>query len=347
MFAPQQYLTWLIPYYGRIRYDLATSSAASPDLARLLPLPALDDYNALNTLKETLAHHYALPTTDVQLTLGTSQALFITLAHLLKPGDRVLVEHPTYEPLWAVPQALGARVEFLQRGNDWDLTAKQLAPWTGQGVRALVLSDPHNPSGAVLTTAQILELARWCEAEGAWLVVDEVYQDFLSPQLTTHRHLHPRIIALSSLTKVYGLGALRCGWLFAPPEIVQGTEAVLRYLNGSNPPACAALGLAALAHREYFWQLSQTRARTNFQLVEQWLAQQPNLTWQAPKQGVFGFVRAERDLRPVLEQGCADHGVLAVPGVFFGEPHGFRLSWGADPEVVQTGLQLLSQVLAK
>lgn len=341
MFKQQQYLTWLIPYYGRIQFDLATSSAPNPGLRCLEPFPPLDDYGAAPRLRADLAQRYHLPLEEVQLTLGTSQGLFATLAYVLKPGDRVLVECPTYEPLWSIPEVLGAQVDFLPRSADGSI---DLTPWSGQGIKVVLLANPHNPSGVVLPMAHLLRLAEWCAQEGAWLLIDEVYVDFGQPELVTHRHLHPRIITVSSLTKVYGLGALRCGWVLAPPQIAQGVEDVTRYLNGSNPPGCAALGLAALAHRDWFWQLSQERARVNFPLVADWVSQQPALTWEAPSQGLFGFVRHQEavDLRALIERGCEELGVLVVPGEFFGAPDGFRISWGAEPGIVAAGLERLS-----
>ncbi|WP_281067923.1 aminotransferase class I/II-fold pyridoxal phosphate-dependent enzyme [Anthocerotibacter panamensis] len=155
------------------------------------------------------------------------------------------------------------------------------------------------------------------------------------------------MLTVNSLTKVYGLSWARCGWVFAPPAVTRAIGHVLLTTAGSAPPSSAALGLAAFAAHEQLWQRSHQWATTNFQRVKQWLDAQPHLYWQAPPHGLFGFVwhRSGENLRSRIEQGCADRGVLVVPGQFFGAPTGFRLAWSCHETLLETGLQQLEAVM--
>jgi len=338
MFVPQQYLAWAGAYYGRARYDLASSGFPDQPQDWLTEPLLANDYGATGRLVQHLGELYNLPSSEITLTLGTSQALFAALAALVEPGARVLVEKPSYEPLWAIPQALGAEVVFFERFEPLDdLPA----------AKVLVVTNPHNPTGAVWSDAQLTELAEKCQRQGTVLLIDEVYRDFQDLTPTTTRKLHPNIVAVSSLTKVYGLGWARVGWLFAPAELTQRAWGILKYLSGNNPPLCAALGLQALAKREAFWQQSHQRATENLKIVGAWLSQQPHLRWQAPPYGLFGFVwhRSGEDLRPRIEAGCREQEVLVVPGSFFGDPRGFRLAWSQPADQVRAGLDQLTQVM--
>ncbi len=341
MFTPDGYLTWISRVYPQIRYDLATSGMASPGMSWIKEILPLDDFGSNVRFQEALAQSYALDPQGIVLTLGTSQALFAVLAALLGPGDRVLVEHPVYEPLWSIPQALGAEVTFFQRSTGFEA----LDP---QGYKVVVVSDPHNPTGHVLAAPQLQDLGERCQQAGAWLLIDEVYRDFLAPTLTTARKLHPQILTVSSLTKVYGLGWIRAGWIFAPVAVSTRSQGILRSLTGNNPPATAALAYAAWQQRELFWQLSHQRAMLNRRIVEQWLLTQPQLSWDPPPAGLFGFIRhsSGADLRPRIEEGLRDHGVLVIPGSFFGDPTGFRLGWSCDSDQLWAGLERLAKVLS-
>ncbi len=348
IFAPQQYLAWANQYYGQVRFDLATSGLPDPAPDWLTQQPVLDDYQISQQFTEKLASLYDLNPAEIVLTLGTSQALFVAMAAVLSPGERVLVEYPTYEPLWAIPATLGCTVQFFARHQDGGLDWEAMTTELKLGAKLVVLTNPHNPFGLTLPDQLIVELAGLCERYGAWLLVDEVYRDFAEWRLTTSRQLHPNILAISSLTKVYGLSWLRCGWLLAPEAVSTRGKSVVRYVSGNNPPVAHALGRIAFEQRSLLWQHSQTRAKTNFPLVTAWLKTQPNLTWTAPASGLFGFVRhrSGHDLRPLIEAGLQQQGVLVAPGSFFGDASGFRLSWGIKPEQLPDALERLDKVVA-
>ena len=169
--------------------------------------------------------------------------------------------------------------------------------------------------------------------------------DDLEPGRTA-RSLADNVIAISSLTKCYGLGLQRVGWLLGPPDIVASAEAALLSTCGHLPVAHANIGAQAFA------ELPRLAAHTKASLGEKramaraWTAK-VGAHWSDPCEGLFGFcsIPGRGDLRQPIET-AAKAGVLVAPGVFFGQPNGFRLSWATTTEAeFAAGLALLETQL--
>jgi aspartate/methionine/tyrosine aminotransferase len=280
---------------------------------------------------------------------GTSLANHLAMATILQPGDEVLLEDPTYGLLADTARYFGAVIRRFPRRRedqfqpDWDALRQALTPRT----RLIILTNLHNPSSARVPDERLSALAEEAGKAGAWVLVDEVYLDatFDSAAVTAHRW-HDRIIATSSLTKVYGLSGLRCGWVVAQPELIE----VMWRLNDlfGVIPAHAAERLSLLALQ----RLPQIRARSRQLLSlnrERWNA----------------FVSARADLEtgplefgtvvfPRLREGGVDrlceilrerYETTVAPGHFFGVPDSFRVGLGLPGEVFDEGLRRLGEAL--
>ncbi len=179
-----------------------------------LSTPNGDGYAPLVT---SIADHYGVSTDRVTTAPGCSGANFVAIAALVGAGDDVLVEQPTYDPLLGVARLMGASVRRFDRrfeqGYDLDLDA--LGSLVTPRTRLIVLSRPHNPTGALVADATLLEVGRLAARSGAHVLVDEVYLDsanLLRPEAERGRPaatLDGPFISTSSLTKSYGLAGLR------------------------------------------------------------------------------------------------------------------------------------------
>ena len=161
---------------------------------------------------------------------------------MLSPGDEVLVEHPGYEPLTRAAEGLGAVVRTFERRAEegFRVVPERVAAAVTPRTRVIVVTNLHNPSGVRTPDATLRELAQIAEARGAYLLVDEVYAPFDElPEdgvfRTSARKLAPNVVAVSSLTKCYGLGMHRIGWVLGPSEIVERAEAAMIATCGHLP----------------------------------------------------------------------------------------------------------------
>ena len=356
MFAPVRYIAWASKFYGKVPFDLATSGipyASWSDLG--VPEPALDDAEAYARFRESLAVYNDVPAAEVVPALGTSHAAFLAYCALLSPGDEVLVEHPGYEPLTRTAEGLGAVVRTYERRSDegFAVSPERVAAAVTPRTRVIVVTNLHNPTGVRAPDATLRELAGIAEARGAYLLVDEVYAPFDElPEdgvfRGSARKLAPNVIAVGSLTKCYGLGMHRIGWVLGPAEIVERAETAIVATAGHLPLSHAARGAVATAKVGVLATRARAILAEKRELAAGWARTIPHAHWSAPTSGLFGLVTLEGagDLLPRIESWAGDHGVLVGAGSFFGVENGFRLSWASLPKAkFEEGLGKLSALL--
>src|SRR5580692_6612094 len=245
MFAPTRYLAWARRFYGQARYDLASSGMPTFPLAELgVPEASrLDDPTGWMRLRQAIAHYNDVPEGEAITALGTTHATWLALATLLSPGDAVLVEDPAYEPLLRTAEGVGAEVIRFARAPEsgFALDPQRVArAWTPR-TRAVLLSQLHNPSGHRASNEALVAVAKHAAERGAFLVVDEVYSPFdaladaAGVFRASARKLAANVVAVGSLTKCYGLGPERIGWILAPEEIVARAEVTMTCSAGALP----------------------------------------------------------------------------------------------------------------
>jgi aspartate/methionine/tyrosine aminotransferase len=356
MFAPVRYIEWATRFYGKVPFDLATSGipyASWSDLGATEP--PLDELSAYPRFREALARYNDVASAEVVPALGTSHAVFLAYAAMLSPGDEVLLEHPGYEPLTRTAEGLGAVIRTYERRADegFAVVPQRVAAAITPRTRVIVVTNLHNPSGVRVPDVTLRELAAIAEARGAYLLVDEVYAPFDElPEdgvfRTSARKLAPNVVAVASLTKCYGLGMHRIGWLLGPSEIVERAETAIVATAGHLPLAHAARGAVATANVGALAKRARAILAGKRDIAAQWATTLPGARWSAPTSGLFGLVTLEGagDLLPRIESWANDHGVLVGAGSFFGVPNGFRLSWATLPrDKFEEGLAKLATLI--
>ncbi len=357
-FVPIRYLAWARREFHAARYDLASSGTPELPAAELGPPPAPDDYGAWGRYIAALSRRYGVPEAEIVPANGASGGVFIAYAALCRRGDCLLVETPAYEPLVANAEALGLKVERFarRREQNFALDPEAIARAAGPGVRAVVVSDLHNPSGVAAGTDALAELARLLEPRGTFLLVDEVYGDLRALDAPgaprSARGLGPNVAAIGSLTKQFGVAWARAGFAFLPPKAAARAREVVTHAAGHLPPVTAAYGELALARVDALERRRRALLAGKRALVDAWVARHANhLAWAPPHpEAPFGFVY-ELDGRPHdlierLERGAREHGVVVAPGEFFGEPSAFRLAWNLPAADLPEALLRLELALA-
>jgi len=305
-------------------------------------------------LKEEIARKYGVRPDQVLVPGGGSSLCnFLFAAALLKPGEQALVETPTYEPLLSTIASTGAQIVALPRpaGRGFDIDFDEFCALMHPPVKLAVLTRLHNPSGKDISVELLRCMGQKAEEIGAYVLVDEVYLDFLpADKCPPAALIHPRLITTSSLTKVYGLGDLRLGWGIAPADLIWQCWRINNVL-GVVPPAVPdqiALELFQGGGLERILTWAKRRSREHWAIVEQFLSQigssasnRFGLQWVKPDEGIFVFVR-------LTDGGEADkfaaylkdkYRTLIMPGRYFDQGDGFRLGFGTDPDELREGLK--------
>ncbi len=337
------------------RYDLAGSNLAGctledlPGARELVELngPNLDGYAPL---VEAIAARYGTTPEHVATGGGTSGANFLAFAALVRPGDDVLVERPAYDPLRGALRLLGARVLHFDRlfEEQWAVDPERVRRALTPATRLIVVTSPHNPSGAVIAPDVLAKLGRIAEGSRAHVLVDEVYRDAVyrdrPPPAAT---LGDALISTSSLTKAYGLGGLRAGWVIAAPRTAEAVRRVRDVVDGNA--AFPADRLAAFA----FQHIARLEARAcgilapNLERLAAFVEQREELEWVRPLGGTVAFprVRGMTDTRPFAERLQRERETAVVPGAFFDAPAHIRIAFGCSRERLEGGLAALGAAL--
>lgn len=293
-----------------------------------------------------LAERYGVGEDQVLCTTGATGALSLVYRALLRPGDRVLVEQPAFDIFHTLARNQGCAVDRFERTGpcftiDPDVLAAAIRPET----RLIVVSNLHNPSG--MPTPNLAALALFAQARGIHLVVDEVYADYAGEPLTPAVQLSPHAISISSLTKTYGLGTLRCGWIVASAE----TTGRIRALSDESEfglsnlaHAVAALVLERPAIFDGYRAGIMARARPIIESYhDHWLS--AGLVEGAlPEGSCIAFPRLvgiEDTL--AFSEWLADRcGVIVAPGEYFGRRGHVRIGFARAPADIDYGLQALT-----
>lgn len=356
------YMRWA-KEHAAARYNLANSGLLGCSAADLEIRPGDVEVNGANRdgyppLLAAIAARYGVTPEQVVTAPGTSGANFLAFAALVEPGDEVLVEQPTYEPLLAALGFLGARVRRFGRrfesgyGIDRDEIRSLLAASAG-AVRLVVLANPHNPSGVLLPPAEVAALARLAGEAGAHLLVDEVYRDIwfetLEGMPPSHVHLGPNVLATSSLTKSYGLSGLRCGWILAAPEVARRLRLAKDLMQAVDSVPSDTLAAAAFRQLPRLAARSRALLEPNMVQIRSFLAAHEEwLETVLPERSmtVFPRLRKEETSEP-LHAWLRERETSIVPGSFFDSPRHFRLGFAVEPENVERGLAELSAGLRR
>ncbi|MCX6641102.1 MAG: aminotransferase class I/II-fold pyridoxal phosphate-dependent enzyme [bacterium] len=277
---------------------------------------------------------------------GSSLCNFLLAAAILNPGDRVLIEMPTYEPLYSTIASTGAEMVQLPRPfhRDFELDPNELELMMTRPVKLVVLTRPHNPSGRDVSVERLKKMGEIAADIGAYVLVDEVYLDFLPEEdRIPAAKIHPRLISTNSLTKVYGQGDLRTGWAVGPADLIWKCWKINNVL-GVNPPVIpdlVAVELIRSGGLERIGAWSRRRARENLAIIEDFMVNQEDLTWVKPDTGIIAYLQL-KPARPAdvfVRLLSVKYKTAVMPGNQFSLPYGFRLGFGVDPAMLREGLR--------
>ena len=338
-----EYLTWA-KTRSRARFNLATSGVPGCLLADLgvsiedLEINGPGGYG-YQPLRDCISEEYGVPTESIVSAPGTSGANYYTFSLLLGPGDEALIEHPAYDILTNLALFTGATVTRFHRRpeNGWAIDPAEIAERITPRTKLVILTNLHNPSGQLTDELTLTRIGEIAAAKGAYVLVDEVYLDCVwDEKPRTAFHLGPNFIVTSSLTKVYGLSGLRCGWIFAPADIAERLWRMIDLFD--NIPAHPAELLSVIAFR----QLDRIRQRSRKLMDGNRAIYGPG----APKYGTTAFPRVSgMSVEQFCERLREQYQTTVVPGRFFEMPDRVRVSLVSQPDVLREGLARIHAVL--
>ena len=357
---------WMNEYEVGARFNIAETCVDSVSLDRLFALAGEDkarfladfcakrltygDILGSPALRSGICGLYKTVQPDqVVPTHGAAGANHHVFCSLISTGDRVVSIMPTYQQLYSIPEALGADVAImhLKQENGYLPDLAELKALVTPETKMICLNNPNNPTGALMSEAQLQQIVDIARSVDAYILCDEVYRhltqtDDWCPSIVD---LYEKGISVSSMSKVFSLAGLRLGWI-----ATREPAALKAFLSHRdyNLISCGlfddAAASVALSHRDVMLKRNQAIVRENLAILDQWVAEHERFYYTKPKAGTTALVYYDYDI-PSYEfckKMYHKTGAFVTPGDCFEQPHSMRIGYACDKQTLKDGLAAIA-----
>jgi len=292
---------------------------------------------------------------NVLATNGSSEANYVLMWSLIEPGDEVVFMMPNYMQMWGLIRAFGAVLKplWLKENLGWAPDLDELRTLVTPKTKLIVITNPNNPTGAVLSGEAMSAIVEAAQRVGAWIVADEVYQGSERTGETTPSFWgrYDRSAIVNGLSKAYGLPGLRIGWIAGPREFIQKTWPYHDYTTISPSLLSDRFARIALSPplREKILKRTRGIIKNNYPVLESWLNKQAGLfSFIPPQAGAIAFARyaLKTNSTDLVTRLIHEKSTLIVPGDHFEMDHYLRFGFGSEPEYLKKGLARVEELLA-
>lgn len=283
---------------------------------------------------------------NITVTVGASQALYISLQALVNKGDEVLIPDPGFLSYDAfVKLAEGKMVPItLKEENEFQMTAEDVLDKITNKTKAIIMNSPANPTGAVMQKEDIKAIAQIAEDHNIYLISDEVYEKILYEG----KHYSPgsyseNVITINAFSKTYAMTGFRIGYISASPEITEELLKVHQYNVACTSSLSQIAGLEALTGpQESVGKMVAEFKRRRDLIVKR--LNEMGISFKAPRGAFYAFPKVNNSKKFVNE--AITNGVIIVNGKSFGkcgENH-FRISYAAEYEKLVEAMNRLEKI---
>jgi aspartate/methionine/tyrosine aminotransferase len=348
-----EYMKWAKTQSGA-RFNLASSDMLHFPLAELpvklqgLEINGPGGYGN-RPLLNSIAGVCNVTPENIVTSFGTSLANHIAMAAVIQPGDEVLIEEPVYELLTSTLGYLGARVTSFPRRfeQQFVIDPDEVKHAMTSKTKLIVITNLHNPSSAYTNEETLKEIGKYAERVGARVLVDEVYLNSMFEEKPRSAfHLGNQFITTNSLTKVYGLSGLRCGWILAEPPLAEKMWRLTDLFHSSSVHVAEQLSVIAFNNIHRLTTRARTLLEANQKILNDFFASRNDLLSIRHEHGLVSFPKlrsgnVESFCRLLREK----YETTVVPGKFFNMPEHFRMSIGKERGELEEGIARLSSAL--
>lgn len=368
-FQPFDMERMMSKWENAVEYNLSESGVQPITIRELVNDPAMVE-ELLNTqlhyaqangvieLREHIAALYPGATPDnVLVTVGCAEANFITIQTLLTAGDEMVMMLPNYMQIWGVAQNFGVRVRafHLEEERGWAPDLDELNDAVSERTKLIAICNPNNPTGYILTEAEVDAIVAAAGRVGAWLLADEVYsgaERLTDIQTPSFWGRYDKVLAMNSLSKAYGLPGLRIGWVVGPTDVMDEIGARHEYTTISATMLANKLAAIALSPqvRPRLIQRARDYIRRGFPILDGWLESHEGIfTLIPPQAAAIAFPRYHLDINSteLVERLIHEKSVFIVPGDHFGLDHFLRISFGLPPDYLRAGLDRIHELIVE
>mgnify|MGYP001554925037 CR=1 FL=1 len=306
-------------------------------------------------LRDAISDMYSRYQRDnILVTNGSAEANFVAIWSLLEEGDEITMMLPNYMLVWGLARSFGVEVKpfHLRHESNWGIDWDELEGAVSSRTKMIVICNPNNPTGGVMTEEDMTRVAALAGSVGAYIASDEIYRgsELDGREGTSFHEVYDRSIILSGLSKSMAHPGLRLGWVAADREVVDQCWHHHDYTSISTGIISQYVGQKLLepGRRQKILNRGRDILRTNLDYLCNWIAARSDrFSLTPPRAGGMAFVHYEM---PINSSELADRlrrekSVFVVPGDWYGMDHYLRFGIGCEHRVLKEGLDLIDEFL--
>ena len=310
-------------------------------------------------LRENIARLYdrADGEKNVLVTVGAAEANHIILQTLLEPGNELATLTPTYKQVWGLARNSGhvVRPFHLRPDKGWALDLEDMQAQINDKTKIIAVVNPNNPTGYIMTEAEMDAVVAAAERVGAWILADEVYRGaerLQEDETPSFYGRYDKVLSLGSLSKAYGLPGLRVGWIVGPPDTVEAIWRRHEYTTITATMLSNHLAAHALSPQVRPRLIKRTRdyIRNGYPILEGWMEEQEGLfSYTAPMASAVTFVQYHLDINSteLMEILCREASVFVGAGDSFGMDRHLRIAFGQEKAVLEEAFTRIRRTIEK
>lgn len=347
----------------KVKYNLSESGIHAVSLKDLVRKEEADKLlslhlgysqtNGTEELREKISLLY--PGSDIDnilVTSGSAEANFISIWSNLEPGDELIFMVPNYMQICGIAESLGIVVKpfNLREELHWAPDLDELRELISDRTKMISICNPNNPTGAILSEGAMDEIVRLAGERGAWILSDEIYRgaELEGERSPSFWGRYEKVLAVSGLSKAYGLPGIRIGWLVGPKDYIRDAWSYHDYSTITVGTINDYLARIALKPemREDLLCRSKGVLRENLNLLKRWIKKNSDIFNMIPPcAGAMAYVRYNLPINSTdLAMKLKDEkSVLVVPGDCFGMDSFMRIGYGAERNCLLRGLDLFEE----
>jgi len=362
-----------VKYENTVDYNLSESGVSPLKLSELLDGQG-DPDNFLNQklsypeaigsllLRERIAQFYPdCKPSNITVINGGSEANFVSLWTLLEKGWRLAFMVPNYMQGWGLGRAFAEGVDTFhlvvreENGQKrWALDVDELRQAVTPKTNAIMVTNPNNPTGAVLNELEMEAVVETASSVGAWIIADEIYRgaEVEGDTSPTFWGRYEKVIVTSGLSKAFALPGLRLGWVVAPEEMIEQIWTHHDYVT--TTPGLLNDRLAAIAmepeRRDAILARNRKIIQANLSMMEEWMTEYSHIFhYTRPVAGAIAYIDYDLPVNSaaLIDRLRKESSVLLVPGEHFGLDKGIRTGFGYDIQKTLKGLTLMAEMIQK
>jgi aspartate/methionine/tyrosine aminotransferase len=347
--------------------DAAIAAASQVANHRYTPTPGLPELREAIVAKTKRDSGYEITADQVLVTNGGKQSVYQSFAAILDPGDEVLLPAPYWTSYpECIKLAGGHPVEvFADEKQDYLVTVAQLEAALTERTKVLLFCSPSNPTGAVYTPEQVLEIAKWADSKNLWIITDEIYEHLLFDGATApsipviYPPIADRTIILNGVAKTYAMTGWRVGWMIGPKDVIKAATNHQSHLSSNVANISQRAALAALAGSLDVVNEMVAAFDRRRKLIVGALNDIPGIYCPMPKGAFYVYPSVKGVLgkeidgnRPTTSSELAalileKVEVAVVPGEAFGPSGYLRLSYATSDQDISEGIARIKDLLSK